>query len=184
MLLAHFSSTLSARFRVAVLALVFSLSANFAFAQTAEFPVTQPSLEGKKNQPAPITVSQPGKKEDDSALIAAVQSKRNVHYVEGGNLVVTKILPDDNHGLPHQSWEAQLSDGSIITVVYNSNMGERVPVEEGMTFSVGGQFIWTKDGGLIHWLHHDPKKKRPDGWVFLEDIVYGIPAAVENVLVH
>jgi len=173
---AFLSSITTTRTRVAALTLIFSLSANFAVAQTA--------IEGKNKQPAPITVSHPGKLEDDGALIAAVQSKRNVHYVEGGNLVVTNILPDDNQGLPHQSWEAQLSDGSTITVVYNSNMGDRVPVEVGMTFSVGGQFIWTKDGGLIHWLHHDPKKKRPDGWVFLEDVVYGIPTAVENILVH
>lgn len=131
-----------------------------------------------------LAVAQPGYLEEDTALVAAVQSRRNVHYVEGGNLVVTKILPDDNHGLPHQSWEAQLSDKSFITVVYNTNMGERIPVEVGMTFSVGGQFIWTKDGGLIHWLHHDPKKKRPDGWVFIDDVLYGIPSDYQNILIH
>lgn len=158
-------STLSTQLKVAALVVLFTFTTNIAVAQVP--------IEGKK--PAPIYVSHPGKLEDDLALVAAVQSKRNVHYVEGGNIVVTKIYPDDNQGLPHQSWEAQLSDKSFIKVVYNTNMGEYIPVQVGMTFSVGGQFIWTKDGGLIHWLHHDPKQKRPDGWVFIENILYGIP---------
>jgi hypothetical protein len=163
----------SARLRVIVLALFFSLLTNFAIADGVEKIL--PSF------PAPI--SHPGQLQEDSQLIAAVQSKQNQFYVEGGNLVVTNILPDDTQGLPHQKWEAQLSDGSIITVVYNSNMGERIPVEEGMTFSVGGQFIWTTDGGLIHWVHADPKKKRPDGFVFINNELYGA-AETEPVLVH
>ena len=115
----------------------------------------------------------PGQIQDDSALISALKSRKNQFYVEAGNLVVTKILPDDVSGLPHQKWEARLSDGSLITIVYNSDMGLRVPVHIGSHFSVGGQFISTGNGGLVHWVHDDPKKVRPDGYVYLEGIVYG-----------
>jgi hypothetical protein len=119
------------------------------------------------------TSDHPGQITNDSALIAAVKSHHNVNYVEAGNLTVTKILPDDTKGLPHQRWMAQLSDGNSIMVVYNSDMGDRVPVQEGDKFGVGGQYIQTGNGGLIHWLHDDPNHSRPDGYVYLDGVVYG-----------
>jgi hypothetical protein len=118
-------------------------------------------------------VGHPGEVQDDIQIVQAVSSRQSQFYVEGAELVVTNILPDDTDGLPHQKWEARLSDGSNVLVVYNSNMGDRVPVEIGAKFSVGGQFIWTADGGLVHWVHSDPKKKRPDGYVIFNGIVYG-----------
>lgn len=118
-------------------------------------------------------VAHPGEIHGDIEIREAVSSRQNQFYVEGAELVVTNILPDDTNGLPHQKWEARLSDGRIIMVVYNSNMGDRIPVEIGATFSVGGQFIWTPDGGLVHWVHADPKHKRPDGYVMFDGVVYG-----------
>lgn len=115
----------------------------------------------------------PGQIQNDADLVLAVSSHRNQFYVEGSNLVVIKILPDDTSGLPHQKWQARLSNGSIITVVYNSDMGARVPIQIGSIFGVGGQFIWTGNGGLVHWVHDDPKKTRPDGYVYFNGVVYG-----------
>lgn len=115
----------------------------------------------------------PGKINDDSALVAAVSSHKRVNYVEAGNLVVSELLPDDTKGLPHQKWQAVLSDGNTITVIYNSDMGRRVPVQVGDHFGVGGQYIPTGRTGIIHWLHADPQHRRPDGYVFLNGVIYG-----------
>lgn len=115
----------------------------------------------------------PGLIHDDKQLIQAVSARQNQYYVEAGDLVVSNILPDDTQGLPHQKWEARLSNGTTITIVYNSDMGDRVPVQIGTVFAVGGQFIWTKQGGLVHWVHQDPKQIRPDGYVLINDVVYG-----------
>lgn len=115
----------------------------------------------------------PGKIPDDSAIVAAEKGRKTVYYVEGGNLVATKILPDDTSGSQHQKWQAKLSDGSMITVVYNSDMGVRVPIKVGDHFGVGGQYIQTGSTGLVHWVHDDPKHVRPDGYVYLNGIVYG-----------
>lgn len=120
-----------------------------------------------------VAPDHPGQIQDDSALVAAMNSHQNVFYVEGNNLVVTKILPDDTTGLPHQKWQARLSNGSTITVVYNSDMGVRVPIQVGEKFGVGGQYIQTGNGGLIHWLHDDPRHNRPDGYVYLNGVIYG-----------
>ena len=115
----------------------------------------------------------PGQIQDDQALVQAMHSRKNAFYVEAGNLVVTKLLPDDTSGLPHQKWQARVSDGGTITIVYNSDMGSRVPVQIGDHFQVGGQYIYTPGGGLVHWVHDDPQGKRPDGYVYLNGVVYG-----------
>ncbi len=118
-------------------------------------------------------IPQPGQIQNDSQLVEAIRSQKDQFYIEAGNLVVTNILPEDTKGLPHQLWETQASDGSVVTVVYNSDMGDRVPVKVGDIFSVGGQFIWTHNGGLVHWVHADPKKMRPDGYVYVNGSVFG-----------
>lgn len=104
---------------------------------------------------------------NDSDIVRAVNDQRRVDYVEGGGLVVTKILPDDNRGLKHQKWLVRLSNGITMQAVYNSDMCPRVPVKAGDVIGMGGQFIWTKSGALLHWLHGDPKKRRPDGFVYV-----------------
>lgn len=114
-----------------------------------------------------------GQINDDKQLVAAVEAKEDAYYVEAGNLVTTKLLPDDTKGNPHQKWQARLSNGTVITVVYNSDMGDRVPIEEGDTFGAGGQFISQGKGGILHWVHADPKNHRPDGYVYLKGVVYG-----------
>jgi len=116
-----------------------------------------------------------GQVEDDQALIDAIDGRREVFYVEAADLEVTRLLPDDTDGRPHQKWQARVSDGSIVTIVYNSDMGERVPVEVGSRFTVGGQFLWVGKSGMIHWTHIDPRGNRPDGYVMVDGNYYGNP---------
>lgn len=109
----------------------------------------------------------------DTQLVQALHQRRNVNFVEAADLVVTKILPDDTKGLPHQRWVARVSDGTTVMMIYNSDMGVRIPVKVGDHFSAGGQFIWTPEGGLLHWLHEDPRNKRPDGFIYMNGTIYG-----------
>lgn len=103
----------------------------------------------------------------DYQVLKAMNNRRNVNFIEASNMVVTKILPDDTQGLEHQKWTVRLSDGRTMQAVYNLDMCERVPLKVGDVISMGGQFIWTRQGGLLHWLHGDPKGNRPDGYVEL-----------------
>lgn len=109
---------------------------------------------------------------DDAQIVAAVQSKRRLNFVEGSGMVVVKLLPDDTNGLEHQKWVVRLSNGAEMQAVYNTDMCERVPLKVGDTVAMGGQFIWTNQGALLHWLHFDPKQHRPDGYVELNGKVY------------
>lgn len=113
-----------------------------------------------------------GDTDDDEAIVKAVEARMRRNFVQGGQMVVTKILPDDNSGLKHQKWMVRLSNGQQMMAVYNSDMCERVPLKVGDVVAMGGQFIWTNDGGLLHWLHHDPRQNRPDGFVQLNGKFY------------
>ncbi|AHZ86355.1 hypothetical protein Bb109J_c1014 [Bdellovibrio bacteriovorus] len=108
----------------------------------------------------------------DSDLVRAVNERRREDFVEGGRLTVVKILPDDNSGLEHQKWVVRLSNGELMQAVYNLDMCPRVPLNVGDVIAMGGQFIWTNKGGLLHWLHHDPRGRRPDGYVYVNGQYY------------
>lgn len=111
--------------------------------------------------------------QDDLALVQALKNQRRAYFVQAGNLEVTRILEDDDHGIRHQKWVAKTSKGQSVTIIYNSDLGVRVPVKVGAKFAVGGEFIWTKTGGILHWVHEDKRDKRPDGYVYLDGVIYG-----------
>ena len=110
---------------------------------------------------------------DDSALVEAHRNQRRAHFIEAANMDVVQLLPDDTDGLEHQKWVVRLSSGQKITAIYNSDMCPRVPLKVGDKVSMGGEYIWSKKvGGLFHWLHHDPRGNRPDGYVYLNGQYY------------
>jgi hypothetical protein len=109
---------------------------------------------------------------NDSAIVSAMESHRRVDFVEGSDMEVIQVLPDDTNGNQHQKWVVRLSNGKTMQAVYNSDMCPRVPVQVGDRVAMGGMFLWTNQGGLLHWLHHDPRGNRPDGYVMLNGTYY------------
>lgn len=116
----------------------------------------------------------------DADLVEAFSNQKRVNFVEGAGMVVTKLLPDDTSGLKHQKWIVRLSNGKLMQAVYNSDMCPRVPVKVGDVVSMGGMFLWTKEGGLLHWLHKDPRQNRPDGYVELDGVYYCKDSVIRN----
>lgn len=116
--------------------------------------------------------AEPAADAKDGDIIRAMNGHKNVNFVEGAGMVVTRLLPDDNSGLKHQKWMVRLSDGREMEAVYNSDMCPRVPVKVGDVVSMGGMFLWLGHNGMIHWLHHDPRGNRPDGYVELNGTFY------------
>ncbi len=104
---------------------------------------------------------------DDSALVAAMRNGHTVQFLMAANLEVIQLLADDTSGLQHQKWIVRLSNGQKVQAVYNSDMCPRVPVRVGDRVALAGMFLMTGQGGLMHWLHHDPQGHHPDGFVEL-----------------
>lgn len=110
--------------------------------------------------PAPLLATAP-----DFQIARYADARKNADYVQGRGMTVVQLLPDDNQGRPHQKFVVRLSTGQMIVAISNLDMCPHVPVQVGDLVGLGGQFIWTKDGGIIHWLHHDPRGNRPDGYI-------------------
>lgn len=125
-----------------------------------------------RQDPNPAFGEEPAEGALDADVIRAVNGRKRLNFVEGSGMVVTKVLPDDTKGLAHQKFQVRLTNGVEIQAVYNLDMCPRVPVKVGDTVSIGGMFLWLGKHGMIHWLHHDPKGKRPAGYVELNGKFY------------
>lgn len=112
---------------------------------------------------------------DDADLVRANRDKRMVHFLVAADVQVVRILEDDESGAKHQRFYVKLSDGSEVFAVYSlEEKRRRVPVRLGVQVTLAGEFKWTRFGGLMHWLHEDTKDRRPDGYVELNGIRYGV----------
>lgn len=125
------------------------------------------SMSQARALPAPLLPTAP-----DFAIAQAEANRKNADFVQGSDMVVTQLLPDDTQGRPHQKFVVRLSTGDQIVAISNLDMCERVPVRVGDRVGLGGQFIWTKQGGIIHWLHHDPRGSRPNGFIAYGGRIY------------
>ena len=99
------------------------------------------------------------------ALEEAIAKRRSDVCVTGGGQVV-KLLADDNEGSRHQRFLVRLAGGEAVLVAHNVDVGRRVePLRVGDGVEFSGEFEWNDLGGVVHWTHHDPIGRHPDGWV-------------------
>lgn len=78
---------------------------------------------------------------------------------------VLKTLPDDNDGSRHQRFILRVSAARTVLIAHNIDLAQRVPLREGDTVTVRGEYEWTQQGGTMHWTHHDPQARREGGWI-------------------
>ena len=83
-----------------------------------------------------------------------------------GQAVVVKILPDDNMGSRHQRFIVKLNSGRTVLVAHNIDLAQRIDsLRMGDTIAFFGEYEWNQKGGVMHWTHHDPQGRHPDGWI-------------------
>jgi len=85
--------------------------------------------------------------------------------------VVTKILPDDNQGLPHQLFMVRVTKGAsegVYEVSNNTHHGSKVTnLKIGDALTIRGTLYTGGDKG-IHWTHQ-ANKPFDAGWIKNED---------------
>ena len=83
-----------------------------------------------------------------------------------GRGTVIRILADDDEGDRHQRFLLRLQSGATLLVAHNIDVAPRVePLHVGDTVEYAGEFAWNPKGGVVHWTHHDPSGRHPDGWL-------------------
>ncbi|MBV9647713.1 MAG: DUF3465 domain-containing protein [Candidatus Eremiobacteraeota bacterium] len=73
----------------------------------------------------------------------------------------------------HEAFEVRADDGHRVEIVDNLALAPRVPVSPGDHIVVQGELIpEARRGALVHWTHHDPAHRHPDGFIVLRGRVY------------
>jgi len=87
--------------------------------------------------------------------------------------LVIKLLSDDHVGSRHQRFLIKLESGQTLLVAHNIDLADRIEtLKKGDTVNVYGEYEWNERGGVIHWTHHDPKKRHIDGWIKHQNKTY------------
>ncbi len=102
----------------------------------------------------------------------AYLEKRNNFQIEGSGTVI-KLLPDDTKGSRHQRILLRVAPDLTVLIAHNIDLAPRInEVKRGDTVDFFGEYEWNEKGGVVHWTHHDPRGRHPDGWLRHNNKVY------------
>lgn len=113
----------------------------------------------------------PAPSESTAVLDRAFDERRSNLWVTA-TAPVERLLPDDRKGNPHQRFLVRLPSGLTVLVAHNIELAPRVPLAEGDTVEIRGEYEWNDKGGVLHWTHHDPSGRRDGGHIRHEGRIY------------
>lgn len=107
-----------------------------------------------------------------STIDKAFYSKKSDIQVKDSGKVI-KLLRDDNTGTRHQKFLVKLKSNLTILIAHNIDLSKRInSLKQGDNIEFYGEYEWNAKGGVIHWTHHDPRKRHIDGWIKHKGIIY------------
>ena len=107
-------------------------------------------------------------------LQQAHAQQRSHVWVDGGG-TVTRILRDDTKRPRHQRFVVRIGSGPdafTVLIAHNIDLAPRVPFKKGDSVTFRGEYVWSEQGGTVHWTHDDPKRQKEGGWIRWNDFVY------------
>jgi Protein of unknown function (DUF3465) len=73
----------------------------------------------------------------------------------------------------HEQFDVRGDDGTPFRVIDNVTIAPRVPARPGDRVTVEGELVHARGRPpIVHWTHHDPRGRHPDGFVALGGRVY------------
>lgn len=110
----------------------------------------------------PERASVPEKARAPAVTLSAAQNGQ----VVSGEGTVLRMLADDREGSPHQRFILRLTSGQTVLIAHNIDLAPRLaPLAAGDVVAFRGEFVWTEQGGTVHWTHHDPAGRHEAGWL-------------------
>ncbi len=102
--------------------------------------------------------------QNGQAILQAYKNQQS-NLIVTATFTVEKNLPDDLVGSRHQKAIVALPSGLSLLLAHNIDLADRVPMREGDTVEIRGEYEYNEKGGVIHWTHHDPRGRHADGWI-------------------
>ncbi len=97
------------------------------------------------------------------------QSEIQVRF--SGKVIV--LLPNDEDGSRHQRFIVELASGQTLLIAHNIDLAPVVSgLRKGSKVSVRGEYIWSSEGGIVHYTHDDPDGSHPSGWIKFKGMKY------------
>ncbi len=110
------------------------------------------------------TASDPGSSTD--AQIEQLYQSQAMDVPVTGSGTVARTLSDDTEGDRHQRFILELDSGLTLLVAHNIDLAPRLDgLAAGDRVGFHGEYVYTEQGGTIHWTHHDPDGSHADGWL-------------------
>jgi len=111
------------------------------------------------------TLGSPGATDGVEALARAFDDHASGLGVEGAG-TVERLLADDEDGSRHQRFILRLASGQTVLVAHNIDVAPRVAgLRVGDVVGFRGVYEWSRQGGTVHWTHHDPSGDHAAGWL-------------------
>ena len=121
---------------------------------------------------AKITAPSTSHSAQDGSIARLFEQQQSDVAVQGTGSIV-KELADDNNGSRHQRILLKLPDGLSILIAHNIDLAPRVDnIQAGDSIEFKGEYAWNAKGGVVHWTHHDPDGRHPDGWLKHQNRTY------------
>jgi hypothetical protein len=123
----------------------------------------------------PSTTHQPSQTNErlaQSPVAEAYKRKQSNIQVEDSGEVI-RILKDDTQGHKHQKFLLRLVSGETILIAHNIDLAPRIEnLSIGENVAFYGEYEYNPKGGVVHWTHHDPKKRHINGWLKHQNRLY------------
>lgn len=102
---------------------------------------------------------------EQNSIEKAFKKQQSNLQVQASGIVV-RLLKDDTDGHKHQKILLRLDSGQTILIAHNIDLSPRIDtLAKGDTLTFYGEYEYNAKGGVVHWTHHDPKKRHIDGWL-------------------
>ncbi len=107
---------------------------------------------------------------DNAALRSDLAAARTAEVTVQGRVVA--LLPDGNGSDgPHQRFRLDVGAGVVVEVDHNLTLAPRVPLHDGDTVTVHGEFAPDPGHPVIHYTHH-ATGRHEGGWIQLGGQTY------------
>ena len=157
-----------------VLLLLAVASVFFYIGRNTQQSVSLPAESGTSTQvsAAQNTVPSTSQAQQSTSIARLFEQQQSDVAVQGIGRIV-KELADDNNGSRHQRILLKLPDGLSILIAHNIDLAPRVNnIQAGDSIEFKGEYAWNAKGGVVHWTHHDPNGRHPDGWLKHQNRTY------------